>query len=122
MQSRHCYKAGKMETKLKSNPSNFEVIDYIQRDMEFNKRINFSDMIEYIKSELHIYLKTDDIDQTDSTYSNRFGQTLNLTTLVCKNLKVIIREKITSEADVKFVSLDSEGLEESKNPDSVEEL
>ena len=111
-----------METKLKSNPSNFEVIDYIQRDLEFNKRINFSDMIEYIKSELHIYLKTDDIDQTDSTYSNRFGQTLKLTTIVCKNLNVIIREKITSEADVKFVSLDSEGLEESKNPDPVEEL
>lgn len=111
-----------METKLKSNLSNFEAIDYIQRDMEFNKRINFSDMIEYIKSELHIYLKTDSIAQTNSTYSNRFGQTLNITTLVCKNIKVIIREKITSEADVKFVSLDSENLTENQNPNSIEEI
>ncbi len=98
----------KMITKLSSDLNTFEVIDYIQRDMTFNKRINYSDMIEYLKGELHIYLKTNDITQEDATYKNRFGQQLRITTLLCKNLKIIVREKITEEADVRFIALDGE--------------
>ncbi len=97
-----------MITKLSSDLNTFEVIDYIQRDMTFNKRINYSDMIEYLKGELHIYLKTNDISQEDATYKNRFGQQLRITTLLCKNLKIIVREKITEEADVRFIALDGE--------------
>ena len=44
-----------MITKLNSELTSFEVIDFIQRDMSFNKRINYSDMTEYLKGELHIY-------------------------------------------------------------------
>ncbi|MGI5059328.1 hypothetical protein [Treponema pectinovorum] len=94
-----------METKLKSNLTNLEVIEYIQKDMTFNKKIKFLDMIEYLKSELRIYFKTADIDETEDEYKNRFDQILRLNTLQCKDLKVIIREKINGDAEVKFEPL-----------------
>ena len=111
-----------MITKLNSELTSFEVIDFIQRDMSFNKRINYSDMTEYLKGELHIYFKTNDIAQEDSTYKNRFGQQLKITTLVCKQLKIIVREKITEEADVRFIALDSESGASDIEKDSIEEL
>lgn len=110
-----------METKLKAELNSFEVIDFIQRDMAFNRRIAFSDMIEYLKGELHIYLKTDDIAQTDSTYRNRFGQEMRITTLACKNVKAIIREKITDGAEVRFVSVDATSGN-AEEDDAIEEL
>lgn len=111
-----------MVTKLNSELTTFEVIDFIQRDMSFNRRISYSDMTEYLKGELHIYLKTNDIAQEDSTYKNRFGQQLKITTLMCKNLKIIVREKITEEADVRFISLDGENNSSDNEKDSIEEL
>ncbi len=111
-----------MVTKLNNELNSFEVIDFIQRDMSFNKRINYSDMIEYLKGELHIYFKTNDISQEDSTYKNRFGQQLKITTLLCKKLKIIVREKITEEADVRFIALDDENNSLTGTDDSIEEL
>ena len=111
-----------METKLKNNLANFEVIDFIQRDMAFNRKISFSDMIEYLKGELRIYVKTEDIEQTDSTYTNRFGQKLKIVTLICRDIKVIIREKLTREADVKFVPFDPKSNENTMDSTDIEEL
>lgn len=111
-----------METKLKNNLANFEVIDFIQRDMAFNRKISFSDMIEYLKGELRIYVKTADIEQTDSTYTNRFGQKLKIATLICRDIKVIIREKLTREADVKFVPFDPKSNENTMDSTDIEEL
>ncbi len=112
----------KMVTKLNSELNSFEVIDFIQRDMSFNRRITYSDMIEYLKGELHIYFKTNDIDQDDSTYKNRFGQQLKIATLVCKKLKIIVREKITEEADVRFIALDGQNNSSDNEEDLIEEL
>lgn len=111
-----------MVTKLNSELNSFEVIDFIQRDMSFNRRITYSDMIEYLKGELHIYFKTNDIDQDDSTYKNRFGQQLKIATLVCKKLKIIVREKITEEADVRFIALDGQNNSSDNEEDLIEEL
>lgn len=95
-----------METKLKDELTNLEVIEYIQKDMAFNNKISFLDMVEYIKGELRIYFKTNVIDETEDEYQNRFDQTLRINTLQCKDLKVIIREKITENAEVKFIPLE----------------
>ena len=111
-----------METKLKSNLANFEVIDFIQRDMAFNRKISFSDMVEYLAGALRIYVKNEEIEQMDSTYTNRFGQKLKIATLICRDIKVIIREKVTQEADVKFVPFDPDSEKNAKESMEIEEL
>ncbi len=100
-----------METKLRKNLTNFEVIDYIQKDMTFNRKMAFGDMIEYIKGEINIYMHPSSIDVTEGEYNNIIAKKkLRLVTITTEGLKVIIREKITETADIKFIPLDADSM------------